>query len=133
MQLNKITFAGYLGRDPEVFSTQAGKLIVTLNIAYSHKKAGSEEEQTTWATAKVFGLWAQSAKEYKKGDNIVVEGQLSESKWEDKKTGEAKSKLEILAYSVGRFERRGKYEQPKNHVEEPKKTSVDLADPDIPF
>lgn len=133
MQLNKITFAGYLGKDPETFSTQAGKLIVTLNIAFSYKKPGSEEKQTTWADAKVFGTWAQTAKNYKKGDNVVVEGQLSENKWKDKETGKDRTKLEIIAYSIGKFEKGGKYEQPTNHLDEPKAPPLDITDEGIPF
>lgn len=99
MQLNEVFIAGFLGRDAEVFSTKDGKLIVTLSLCTTIK------EKSVWNKVKVFEPWANSAKEFRKGDNVFIKGSLSENKWTDKKTGQERSQIEILAFITTRLSR----------------------------
>lgn len=100
MQLNEVTFAGFLGKDAEVFVTQSGVKIVTLSVCHTYK--ADSKETTTWMKVKVFGGWADSADKYRKGDNVLVRGRLTESKFEDKE-GNKRTSIEIAASSVGAF------------------------------
>lgn len=99
MQLNEVYLAGFLGRDAEIFQTANGKLIVTLSLATTIK------EKTSWFKVKVFEPWANSAKEFSKGDNVFVKGTISENKWTEKQTGKERTSLEILAFVTTRFAR----------------------------
>lgn len=102
MQINEVIFAGNLGKDAELFVSQSGMSIVTLNVCHSYKKAYKEGEPiTTWVTVKVFGNWAETAKNFKKGMNVIVKGTLSENKWKDKESGKDRSSLQINANQIG--------------------------------
>ena len=88
--LNRVQLIGNLGQDPEVRITQAGKKIVTLNIATSEswrdQRTGERVERTEWHRVVIFneGL-AGIAEEYlTKGAKVLVEGKLATNKWKDR-------------------------------------------------
>jgi len=88
--LNRVQLIGNLGQDPEVRITQAGRKIVTLNIATSEswrdQRSGERIERTEWHRVVIFneGL-AGIAEEYlTKGAKVLVEGKLATNKWKDR-------------------------------------------------
>ena len=85
---NVAQIIGNLGRDPEVHSTQNGK-VVSLSIATSEswkdKHTGERQERTEWHRVVLFnpGLCDLAEKYLAKGSKVFVEGQLKTRKWTD--------------------------------------------------
>ncbi len=85
---NVAQIIGNLGRDPEVRSTQNGK-VVSLSIATSEswkdKHTGERKERTEWHRVVLFnpGLCDLAEKYLVKGSKVFVEGQLKTRKWTD--------------------------------------------------
>ncbi len=85
---NVAQLIGNLGRDPEVRSTQNGK-VVSLSIATSEswkdKHTGERKERTEWHRVVLFnpGLCDLAEKYLVKGSKVFVEGQLKTRKWTD--------------------------------------------------
>lgn len=92
MNINNITLAGRLTRDPELRNSQDGKAIAQLSIAWNdYKKNGH------FFDATFFGRKAEVIGEYfKKGDCIGITGELNQDQWEDKETGQKRSKVKIM-------------------------------------
>jgi single-strand DNA-binding protein len=87
--LNRVQLIGNLGQDPEVRSTQAGKMIVTLSIAtgesWNDAQSGERRERTEWHRVVIFneGLAKIAEKYLTKGAKVLIEGKLATNKWKD--------------------------------------------------
>ena len=87
--LNRAQLIGNLGQDPEVRTTQAGKKIVTLNLATSESwrdgRTGERVERVEWHRVVIFseGLATLAEKHLAKGAKVLVEGKLATRKWTD--------------------------------------------------
>ena len=96
---------GNLTRDPEVRYTSSGTAIAKLGIAinrYWSNKDGQKQEETTFVDVDAFGKQAETIGQYlKKGRPIMVEGRLKLDQWDDKQTGQKRSKLGVV---LDRFE-----------------------------
>jgi single-strand DNA-binding protein len=86
--LNKCTFIGNLGADPESRSLNNGGEVVNLRLAVSESwkdKDGNRQERTEWVNVVIFNEnLAKVAKSYlRKGSKVYIEGQLQTRKWQD--------------------------------------------------
>lgn len=87
--VNKVILIGYLGRDPDVRSTQGGKPVTTFSVATSEtwrdKTSGERKEKTEWHRVVIFneGLAKLAGEGLKKGSHVYLEGQLATRKWTD--------------------------------------------------
>lgn len=102
---NKVEFTGRMGSDPNVRYTPSGAMIAECRIATRegwNDKSGEAKERTSWITVSVMNNEkAQDvAKNFKKGDWVRVEGKLREDTWNDKTTGEKRSKLVVMAHAI---------------------------------
>ena len=100
--LNHITLAGHLTRDPELRFTPSGTPVATLGVAINHRWRQGEawQEETCYIDCTVFGGQAQAATEYlSKGSPVLVEGRLRFRSWETQ-DGQKRSKHEVLASNV---------------------------------
>ena len=90
---------GNLTRDPEVRYTSSGTAIAKLGMAinrYWRNQEGQQQEETTFVDVDAFGKQAETIGQYlKKGRPIMVEGRLKLDQWEDKQTGQKRSKLGV--------------------------------------
>ena len=98
MSFNKIILMGNLTRDPEIRYTQSGTAVTKCGIAvdggYGDKKT------TTFVDITLFGKKAEAFEKYhKKGGAVLVEGELRLDTWEDKNSGQKRSKLYVIANS----------------------------------
>jgi len=97
--LNKCTFIGNLGKDPEIRFTNDGKAIANLSIACGERykdKNGEQQEKTEWVNITAFGKLAEIIQSYvKKGSKIYIEGKMRTRKWTDKE-GNDKYTTEIV-------------------------------------
>jgi len=101
---NKVILMGNLTRDPDVRATTGGMTIVKLGLAMNHRfttSTGEAREETCFVDVDVFGKQADSCRNYlHKGSPVLVEGMLRTDSWQDKNTGEKRSKLVVRADRV---------------------------------
>ena len=103
--VNKVILVGNLGKDPEVRYTSGGQAVANLRIATSRswtdKQSGQRKEETEWHDVEVWGKQAEQCGEYlAKGRQVFVEGRLKTDKWQDKTSGQERSKVKVVADSV---------------------------------
>ncbi len=98
--LNKVMLMGNLTRDPEIKYTPKGMAIANFGIAINRvwsNEAGEKQEEVTFIDIEMFGRKAEVVGEYfKKGKPIYVEGRLKLDSWDDKTSGQKKSKLKVI-------------------------------------
>lgn len=97
---NKVILAGNLTRDPELRYTPKGTAIAKIGLAINRKwrnEAGEMKDETTFVDVDAFGKTAETIGQYlKKGRPILVEGRLRYDTWDDKQTGQKRSKLGVV-------------------------------------
>lgn len=104
LDINRTEIAGTLTRDPELTYTPANKAVCKFGIAYNKRykdKSGTLHEDTIFVNVTTWGNTAEFVHEYiKKAHHVFIEGELSMDEWEDKQTGQKRSKLYITARRV---------------------------------
>ncbi len=97
---NKVILAGNLTRDPEKRVTPTGLTIVKLGLAVNRRystKDGEQKEEVTFIDIDAFGRPAEIIAQYcTKGSGLLVEGRLRLDSWQDKQSGENRSKLGVV-------------------------------------
>jgi len=97
---NKVLLMGNLTRDPELRVTPTGLNICKLGLAVNRQystREGEKREETTFVDIDVFGQQAEIINKYmSKGRPIFIEGRLRLDEWEDKNTGQKRSKLGVV-------------------------------------
>jgi len=94
--LNKVMIMGNLTRDPEVRYTPKGQAVVDIGLAVNrrYKVENETREEVTFIDVTFWGRSAEIIGQYmKKGRPLYVEGRLQLDSWEDKATGQKKSRL----------------------------------------
>lgn len=101
---NKVILVGNLTRDPELRYTPKGTAIAKIGVAVNRvwtNEAGEKKEEVTFVDVDVFGRTAENVGQYmRKGRPILIEGRLRLDQWDDKQTGQKKSKLGVVAEIV---------------------------------
>lgn len=104
MNYNRVTIAGNLTRDVELHYTPKGTAVAKLGIAVNRNwtaESGEKKEEVTFVDVDVFGRTAENCGQYlKKGRGVFVEGRLKLDSWDDKQTGQKRSRLGVIAESV---------------------------------
>jgi len=127
--LNRCSFIGRLGRDPEVKYMPSGSAVVNFSIAvgqsWKDKETGQKKEKTEWVRISAFGKLAEICGEYlSKGKQIFISGRMETRKWE--KDGVPQYSTEIIANDVQFLGSRGDSQETSSPV-------VAGAGDDIPF
>lgn len=99
--LNRVVITGRLGRDPEVKYIPSGMAVCQLNLAvgssWFDKASNQRKEKTTWVDVTCWGKTAELAGEYlAKGREVGIDGRLEMDEWDDKTTGQKRSKLKVV-------------------------------------
>lgn len=101
---NKVMLMGNLTRDPELRYTPKGTAIAKLGLAINRhwtNEAGDKKEEVTFVDVDVFGRTAENCGQYlRKGRPVFVEGRLKLDQWDDKQTGQKRSRLGVVAETV---------------------------------
>ena len=109
--LNQVMIAGRLTRDPELKYTSGGQAYCKLGVAntrYYKGKDGQRAEQATFVDVTVWGQQAEYVGEHmRKGHAVLVEARLQTEEWEDRQTGQKRSKLTLNAHRVTPLEWHG--------------------------
>ena len=101
---NKVILMGNLTRDPELRYTPKGTAIAKVGLAVNRvwtNEAGEKKEEVTFVDVDIFGRTAENVGKYmRKGRPILVEGRLKLDQWDDKQTGQKRSRLGVVAETV---------------------------------
>ncbi|HXY33487.1 MAG TPA: single-stranded DNA-binding protein [Planctomycetaceae bacterium] len=102
---NKVILLGNLTRDPQVRYTPGGTAVAELGLAVNRtwfdQKTNSRREETTFVDVTVWGRQAEVAGEYlAKGRQVLIEGRLQLDTWEDKESGQKRSKLKVVSENL---------------------------------
>lgn len=98
--VNKVILVGNCTRDPEVRYTPKGTAVADIGMAmnrYFSSDGGEKREETTFVDVTLWGRQAEVAGEYlKKGRPVYIEGRLQLDSWDDKNTGQKRTKLKVV-------------------------------------
>lgn len=101
---NKVIIIGNLTRDPELKYTPKGTAIAKVGMAVNRQwktETGEKKEEVTFLDVDVFGRTAENVGQYmRKGSSMLVEGRLKLDSWDDKQTGQKRSRLGVVAEIV---------------------------------
>jgi single-strand DNA-binding protein len=98
---NRVILLGNLTRDPQVRYTPSGTAVAEIGLAVNRfwfdKQTNSRREETTFVDITLWGRDAELAGEYlAKGRSVLIEGRLQLDTWDDKQTGQKRSKLRVV-------------------------------------
>ena len=102
--VNKVILIGNVTRDVEVKTTPRGSAVagITLAVNRNYKTdSGEKREEVTFVDVELWGRVAEIAGEYvRKGNPLYVEGRLKQDSWEDKESGQKRTKLKVVAENI---------------------------------
>ncbi|MDR1284492.1 MAG: single-stranded DNA-binding protein [Opitutaceae bacterium] len=97
---NKVILMGNLTRDPELRVTPRGTPICSFGLAVNRKYRDESQqlrEEVNFFDLEAWGKTGEIISKYmKRGDPLLVEGRLKYDQWEDKNTGQKRSKIKII-------------------------------------
>jgi single-strand DNA-binding protein len=97
---NQVILVGNLTRDIELRRTASGTAVTDMAMAVNDrvKRDGEWVDETTYVDITLWGRTAEVADEYlSKGSSALIAGRLKMDKWEDRETGNERSKLKVIA------------------------------------
>lgn len=99
-----ISVKGNLGSDPDLKFSKNNNAYCNFSLAYTprYQENGEwKDGETNWFRVTAFGAKAEAiADNFKKGDTVLVVGDLKQSTYQDKE-GNEKTSMEIAAKDVG--------------------------------
>lgn len=102
--LNRASFIGNVTATPELRRTANGVAVVDFTLAINEKftdKNGNKRESTEFLSFSAWNKQAEVLAQYaSKGQSLYVEAKAKVDKWDDKTTGEKRSKIkfEVVGY-----------------------------------
>ena len=101
---SKAIIAGNLTRDPELRATPNGvnvcRFTVAVNRTYKDS-SGAQKEDVSFIDCEAWtGLGEMIGRYAKKGTGVLVSGRLNQRSWEDKATGQKRSRVEIVVEDI---------------------------------
>jgi single-strand DNA-binding protein len=101
---NKVMLMGNLTRDPEVRYTPKGSAVADLALAVNRTytaESGEKREEVTYVDIVLWSKLAELAGQYlKKGRAVFIEGRLQMDTWEDKQTGQKRSRIKVVGENM---------------------------------
>jgi len=98
--LNKVMLIGNLTRDPELRYTPKGSAVAEFGLAINrvwYNEQKQKQEETTFVDITLWARQAEIAQQYlTKGSPVYIEGRLSLDTWDDKATGQKRSRLKVV-------------------------------------
>lgn len=98
--LNRVFLIGNLTRDPELRVTPKGTAICQFGLAVNRSykdDAGQTREETTFVDIEAWGRQGETISKYcTKGRPLFVEGRLRLDQWEDKTSGQKRSRMKVV-------------------------------------
>jgi single-strand DNA-binding protein len=102
--VNKVMLLGNITRDLEVRYTPKGTAVCDLGMAINRIRNGDNGErieEVTYVDVTLWGRQAELAGQYlSKGRPVFIEGRLQLDQWDDKQTGQKRSRLRVVAENM---------------------------------
>lgn len=127
MNFNKVLLAGNLTRDPEMRTANSDLSIAAFTLAVSRKY--KDKEEVAFIDCDAFGKTAETIGQHLcKGRGVFIEGRLKMDSWQDKQSGEKRSRLKVVVDNFQFIDGPGgKNKSPARNGRPPE------AEEDIPF
>lgn len=97
---NKVMLIGNLTRDPEVRFTPKGSAVCDIGLAVNRvytSDSGEKVEEVTFVDVVLWAKMAELAGKYlHKGRPVFIEGRLQMDSWEDKQTGQKRTRMRVV-------------------------------------
>ena len=97
---SKAIITGNLTRDPEVRTTPNGATVCSFSVAVNRvfrDSSGTQQESVSFIDCSAWGKLGEMIGQYaKKGAGVLVSGRLDQRTWEDKNSGQKRSRVEIV-------------------------------------
>ena len=97
---SKAIITGNLTRDPELRTTPNGASVCSFSVAVNRvyrDSNGDQKEDVSFIDCSAWGKLGEMINQYaKKGSGVLVSGRLDQRSWEDKTTGQKRSRVEIV-------------------------------------
>ncbi|WNZ73284.1 single-stranded DNA-binding protein [Borreliella garinii] len=104
--INSLVLSGRLTRDSELSYTESGMAVLRFSLANNRRMKKNDEwiDYPQYFDCVIFSKRAESLNEYlKKGKQVVVSGSLKYESWQDKNTGDKRSKINIFVDNLQMF------------------------------
>ena len=102
--VNKVMLLGNITRDLEVRYTPKGSAVCDLGMAVNRIRTGDNGErieEVTYVDVTRWGRQAELAGQYlSKGRSVFIEGRLQLDQWDDKQTGQKRSRLRVVGENM---------------------------------
>jgi single-strand DNA-binding protein len=150
--LNRVLLIGNLTRDPDVRYTPKGTAVADIGLAINRVftgEDGEKREEVTYVDVVLWSRLAEIAEQYlRKGRPVFIEGRLQLDSWDDKQTGQKRSRLRVVAENLQLLGSRGEGEAggtggapaprrsapaPAPKPNPPRDPDLDTEPDDIPF
>lgn len=124
---------GHVTRDPELKYTPSGKAVAKAGLATNHRYGQGDQAKDDVCFID-FEIWGPSAesmcKFVRKGDAILIEGRLKMDQWDDKASGQKRTKHVI---SVSKWSFMGSKKDSSESPQQPTSSSAKSAKEDDDF
>lgn len=139
--LNKVMLIGNLTRQPELRYLPSNTAVANIGIAVNRRwknKQGDQQNETCFVDCEAFGKQAELINQYVNGgDPLYIEGRLKMDQWQDKTSGQKKTKMKVVVENFEFLKGKGDSQgQEKTSWPEPNpavEKIEPLDDEDIPF
>lgn len=97
---NKVVLMGNLTRDPETRTTSGGQSVTSFSLAVNRTWRGADgqqQESVSYIDCTAWGKPGEIIAQYMgKGRALLVSGRLDQRSWDDKDSGQKRSKVEVV-------------------------------------
>ena len=97
---SKAIITGNLTRDPELRTTPNGASVCSFSAAVNRvyrDSNGEQREDVSFIDCSAWGKLGEMIGQYaKKGSGVLVSGRLDQRSWEDKNSGQKRSRVELV-------------------------------------
>ena len=100
----QVTLIGNLTKDPELMVFDSGKTKVSFSVAVNRRwtdESGEKKEQVSYFDVIAWAYTADDiARVLSKGNAVIINGRLEQQSWDDKTSGEKRSKVVVIADNI---------------------------------
>lgn len=134
---NQVILMGNLTRDPQTRQLPSQSPVAEFGLAVNRKyrtQEGEDREETCFVDCVAFGRQAEVIAQYcQKGKPLFVQGRLRLDQWEDKETGQKRSRMSVVVENfqfIGARDGSGSYPGAAVEADKPLRR---LKQEEIPF
>ncbi len=91
--MNSVTLVGRVGKEIDIKHFESGSVVAKFSLAVNRRK---KDDQPDWFDLECWGKTAEVVEKYvSKGKQIAVKGSLKFDRWNDRNTGQERSRAVI--------------------------------------